>query len=338
MVKKLIVYHTREDEKPFVDQWAKKNHVQVDTVPFELHYKTVNFAQGYDGVIFKQRGSLSSKENIYKKLHDFGIKQLSCRSAGIDSINLKWANKYHLTITNVPSYSPRAVAELVLEQAMQLVRHFPEFKKRVEENNYIVDDLRSRELSELTIGIIGVGRIGSTVAKIFHLLGAKVLGNDLKENPKLKGILKYTSKEKLLKNSDIVTIHVYYSTNNFHLIDRKKLGLLKPSAFFINDSRGPILDTKALIQKLKNRQIAGAALDVVEGEVGLFNKSFSGDIPNTNYKKLKSFQNVLLTPHIGFFTDHAVKNMVNEALDDALAILNGQHSKHEINLAKVLSK
>lgn len=330
---KIIAYHVREDEQPFIIQWSKENNVTVKSVPFELHLSTVEYAKGFDGIIFKQRSSLDDSEEIYKTLKNYGIKQLSCRSAGIDTINFIAARDNNIKITNVPSYSPHAVAELVLMQAMQLIRHYPEFKKRIDENNYIVDGLRSRELSEHVIGIIGVGRIGSTVARIFHALGATVLGNDLFKKPELEqtGILKYVSKNEIYQKADIITSHVYLNQKNIHLINEDAFARMKPTAVLINDSRGPVVDTRALLTALKQHQIAGAALDVVEDETEIFNLKFDEKTPVDNYNRLKQLSNVILTPHIGFYTDIAVERMVKQSLDDALTIIQGGHSQHEVN-------
>lgn len=235
-MKKILVYHVRDDEQAFIDEWADQHKIHVDSVPDELHDSTIDWAKGYDGVVYKQRSILSNTPDLYRKLHTFGIKQLAIRSAGIDSVNLQWAKENGLKITNVPSYSPSAVAELVLAQTMQLIRHVPQFNERLNHNDYVVNGLRSRELSELTIGIVGVGRIGATVAKIFHALGATVLGNDITApREDLKGILTYTSKEELYKKSDIITSHVYYAEQNFHMIGEKQFALMKDTAFFIND-------------------------------------------------------------------------------------------------------
>ncbi|MCP9328522.1 D-2-hydroxyacid dehydrogenase [Liquorilactobacillus satsumensis] len=333
---KILVYHVRDDEQPLIDEWSKEHAIQVDSVPDELHADTVSWAKGYDGVVYKQRSVLSKDVQFYEQLRALGIKQLACRSAGIDSVNLEWAQQNGITVTNVPSYSPTAVAELVLAQTLQLVRQLPQFESRINENNYCVNGLRARELSELTIGIIGVGRIGGTVAKIFHALGATVLGNDIAQpRAELKGILRYTTKEELLRQADIVTVHVYYNSQNQHLISEEQFALMKNSAYFINDSRGPVVDTEDLLRALKNEQIAACALDVVEGETQIFNLKFAQETPVANYNELKKLPNVLLTPHIGFFTDIAVENMVKQALDDALTIIMGHTSAHEINFKKV---
>lgn len=333
MMKKILAYNILGYEKEFVLEWAAEHpDVKVDFNSVELHDDTVELAKGYDGIDYRQRSMLSETPDLYRKLHDYGITQLSLRSAGVDSCNLKWAKENGLTITNVPSYSPEAVAEMTLTHALNLVRHIPQFQSRIAKNDYIVEGLRSRELSEMTVGIIGVGRIGSTVAKIFKRFGARVLGNDIKENDDFRNLVEYTSKEDIFKNADIITMHTYMSDDNYHMIGSEQFKQMKDSVLFINCSRGPIVDTDALIEALDHQEIAGAGIDVIENETEIFNQSFEGDIPLKAYTKLKAMDNVFLTPHVAFYTDIAVRNMVKQSLDDTLKLISGKTTEHTINV------
>ncbi|KRM03804.1 D-lactate dehydrogenase [Lentilactobacillus farraginis DSM 18382 = JCM 14108] len=335
-LKKILVYNILGYEREFVVEWAAEHpDVQVDFNSIELHDDTVHLAEGYDGIDYRQRSKLTDGPALYQKLHEYGIHQLALRSAGVDSCNLKYAKENGLTVTNVPSYSPRAVAEMTLTHAMNLLRHIPQFQKRIRQNDYIVDGLRSKEISNLTIGIIGVGRIGSTVAQIFKALGAKrVLGNDIKENDNFRDLVEYTTKEEIYKNADLITMHTYMSDQNYHMIGKEQFAKMKNSALFINCSRGPIVDTDALVDALENGQIAGAGIDVIQDETKIFNQSFVGEdkIPLPVYTKLMNMDNVFLTPHVAFYTDHAVKNMVKQSLDDTLMEISGKESPHRIRV------
>ncbi|MCV3740670.1 D-2-hydroxyacid dehydrogenase [Lentilactobacillus hilgardii] len=335
-LKKILAYNILDYEREFVVEWAAEHpDVQVDFNSIELHDDTVHLAEGYDGIDYRQRSQLTDGSDLYKKLHDYGIHQLALRSAGVDSCNLKYAKENGLTVTNVPSYSPRAVAEMTLTHAMNLIRHIPQFQKRIRQNDYVVNGLRSKEISNLTVGIIGVGRIGSTVAKIFKALGAKrVLGNDIKENDDFRDLVDYTTKEDIYKNADLITMHTYMSDQNYHMIGKDQFEKMKNTALFINCSRGPIVDTDALVNALETGQIAGAGIDVIQDETKIFNQSFVREdkIPLPVYTKLMNMDNVFLTPHVAFYTDHAVKNMVKQSLDDTLMEISGKESPHRINV------
>ncbi|MFD1124455.1 D-2-hydroxyacid dehydrogenase [Lentilactobacillus raoultii] len=335
-LKKILAYNILEYEREFVLEWAKEHpDVQVDFNAIELHDDTVQLAKGYDGIDYRQRSKLSDDSKLYETLREYGIHQLALRSAGVDSCNLKAAKENGLTITNVPSYSPRAVAEMTLTHAMNLIRHIPQFQKRIRQNDYIVNGLRSKEISNLTVGIIGVGRIGSTVAKIFKALGAKrVLGNDIKENDEFRDLVEYTTKEDIYQHADLITMHTYMSDQNYHMIGQPQFEKMKKTALFINCSRGPIVDTDALVTALETGQIAGAGIDVIQDETKIFNQSFVGQdkIPLPVYTKLMNMENVFLTPHVAFYTDHAVKNMVKQSLDDTLMEISGKESPHRVRV------
>lgn len=330
---RIAFFHALPEERPFAEQWATQHGVEVVFFDQELHADTLPLLAGFDGLSYKQRTKPDADDpfGFFQRLHELGIRQIAVRSAGLDSIDLPAAHAAGLRVTNVPSYSPPAVAELVLAHTMRLLRHIPQFDERSDSNDFVVSGLMSRELSEITVGIIGVGRIGSTVARIFHALGSHVLGNDIKDRSHLSDIDEFVSKEELIARADVVTLHTWLDDSTFHLINAERLAQFKRSAFLINASRGPVVDTDALIDALKRHQLAGAALDVVEGEGNIFNYRFDGPVPDGRYRTLQALPNVVLTPHIAFFTDHAVKNMAQQSLDDALAIITGNASPHEIN-------
>lgn len=331
----IAFYHTLPEEQPFAEQWAEQHHVDVTCFPFELTDETLHTVKRFDGISYKQRFRPSNDPDFYRRLHDeYGIRQIALRSAGIDSIDVKAAHEHGIRITNVPSYSPSAVAQLALTHILQLLRHVPQYRERNAHQDFAATGLMSRELGELTVGIIGVGRIGSTLARMLHALGVTVLGNDIRERDDLDGIVTYTSKDDLLARADVVSMHTYLDETTYHLMNAHRFAQMKPTAIFINASRGPIVDTQALIAALQHHEIAAAGLDVIEGEATLFGHTFTPGAPTGNqaYDTLVAMPNVVITPHVAFFTDIAVRNMAQQSLDDALTIIQGGTSDHEIRL------
>ena len=175
--------------------------------------------------------------------------------------------------------------------------------------------------------IIGVGRIGGTLAKLLKALGATVLGFDTNPREEMKGTIEYVTKEELLQRSDVVSLHVDLNpTSRLVYLKHADPGL-------VNASRGPVVNTADLVAALKAKQIAAAALDTFEGENEVVmtdrRQTGLGDVPLV--AELHSMYNVILTPHIAFFTNLAVKNMVDFALEDVLTVLAGKKSPHEVN-------
>lgn len=328
---KILMYNVRPDERAAIDAWVAANDIQVDTNTVEFGPDTVDLAKAYDGVVIQQHGAIPD-EMVYQKLKAFGIKQLTLRTTGYDIVNLDAATANGLVVTNVPAYSPRSVSELVLAQVMRLIRHLGEASAREAKDDYSWAGLEAPEIHNLTVGIIGAGKIGSAVARIFRALGATVIVSDPVKRPELADTVSYVNLNTLLTTSDVVTVHTPLDGVTTHLIDADALRKMKPTAYLINAARGPIVDTEALIKALNDHTIAGAALDTVEGEAGIFGEDRSQTlVDNQALETLKALPNVEISPHIGFYTDAAVKNMIDISLDDVKTILEGGKSAHQIN-------
>ncbi len=327
---KFLMFTVRDDEQAAAREWEQKTGVTVDVRPDDLTPGTVDGVRGYDGVVIQQRGRLDP--SLYATLASLGIRQIATRTAGYDMIDLDAASAAGLAVTNVPAYSPHSVAELVVTQAMRLIRNLPQFEAREAQQDFRWSGLMAREIRSLTVGVIGAGRIGATVARLFKGLGATVIAADVVHRPELNEVLTYVGKEELLRRADIVTLHVPLLKSTVRLIGADELALMKHDALLINASRGPVLDTDALIEALKKQTIAGAALDTLEGEADFFNHDLRGKtLPSEQLRTLRGMTNVLITPHIGFYTNIAVKNMVEISLNDTLSIVKTGKSAHQVN-------
>lgn len=281
--------------------------------------------------MIQQRGPIGD-DAVYAQLASYGIHQLTTRTAGVDTINLDAAKAAGLTVTNVPAYSPRSVAEHALMSIFRILRQSPLIDARVRHNNFDFNGLQAKEIHSTTIGIIGAGRIGGTLARLLHALGATVLAYDVQERDELRDVVTYTTKADLLARADVVSLHVDLNPTSTKLIGAEDFKIMQPTAGLVNASRGPVVDTQALIDALQHHEIAMAALDTVEGEAAVFTRDLSkvGLDASPQIKALNAMDNVILTPHIGFYTNIAVQNMVDIALDDVLAILRGDTPKNAI--------
>ncbi|KRL73451.1 D-lactate dehydrogenase [Lentilactobacillus kefiri DSM 20587 = JCM 5818] len=324
------MYNVRPDEQKPLNEWVKQNGIQVDTNSVPLSTETVDLAKGYDGIVIQQHGPISDP-SIYEKLHSFGIKQITLRITGFEIIDLDQAKKNDLVVTNVPAYSPRSVSELVLADVMGLLRHIGEVQEREKHGDFSWKGIEAREIHTLTVGIIGAGKIGSAVARIFRALGATVIAADPVHRPELNDTLTYVDHDTVFKTADIVTMHTPLTDETNQMITADVFKKMKPTAIFINASRGQVVDTGALVSALENKEISAAAIDTFEGENTIVGQDLTGkQIDNDNLKKLLAMPNVNVTPHIGFYTEVAVQNMIEISLNDVVTILNGQKSPHEV--------
>lgn len=326
------MYTTHPYEIPFAKAWAKKANVELKMVEEPLTEATVDWAKDFDAVTTLQTNAIDDPE-VYEKLANFGIKQISLRMVGFDTINFEAAKANNIKITNVASYSPRAIAEMGVTQAMYLLRQIGTFKARMEQDHDFSwnETLISNEIYNCTVGLIGAGHIGSATAQIYKALGARVLINDLSYDPALEPYAEFVDRETVIKESDIISLHVPLLPSTKHMIGADEFKQMKNSTFLINMARGGLVDTQALINALENGEIAGAGLDTLANETEFFGQTNApDDVIPADYKKLEAMPNVVITPHVAFFTKTAARNMVEIASNDAVTIANGGKTKNEI--------
>ncbi|MHA3067003.1 D-2-hydroxyacid dehydrogenase [Lacticaseibacillus saniviri] len=324
------LFSVRPDEQPAIKAYQEAHpDVELLTTTAELHPDTVTETQGVDGIVIQQRSPIGGEASFYQQLHDNGFKQISTRTAGYDVIDVSLANDADLAVTNVPAYSPRSVAEFALMQIFRLLRHTVDFDRQVAHQDFSWNGLVSREIHSVTVGIIGAGRIGGTLAGLLHSLGAKVLVYDVAPRVEVSYVAEYVSLPELLAQSDVISLHVDLNTSSTHLLNQAVFNQMKPGMLLVNASRGPVIDTPALYAAMDAGTVAAVALDTIEGEGPLFAKNLSEQtITDPIVKEALARPNVLLTPHIAFYTNIAVENMIQIALDDAIAIIKGQDSPH----------
>ena len=328
---RFIFYSTHDYEVPFVHEWEKKTGNSVEMVSEPLNDDTVSKAEGFDGLTLMQTTSLGS-EKVYEKLEGYGIRQITARMVGVDMIDLKAAAAHHLTVTHVPVYSPRAIAEMGVTQALYLLRRIGEYKERMDKADFSWPaDLIADEIYTRTVGLIGTGNIGGATAQIYKALGARVIAFDVFENPALAPFVEFVDKETVLREADIISLHTPLIPSTRNMIGAAEFKMMKPNAILINPARGGLVDTKALIEALDNKEIAGAGLDTLADETTYFGHKVSPEQVPEDYKNLAARPNVVVTPHVAFFTKTAVRNQVQIALNDALTIVNGGRVRNAIH-------
>lgn len=269
------------------------------------------------------------------------LKGIFARSTGIDVIDVNYASQKGIKVYNVPTYGSHTVAEFTFALILALMRNIPEAVKRTrEERKFYFDGLCGFDLVNKTIGIIGTGKIGENVVKIAKGFGMNILAYDLYPKQELVtlGGVKYDSLENVLKNSDVISLHAPATKENYHLINADNIKLIKSGAYLINTARGSLIDIHPLIEALNNKQIAGAALDVLEGEqtlkeeAELFNKETSAE----EYRKILENQmlfnlpNVIVTPHLAFYSKEAQQSILETVVKNINAFVAGS----DINLVK----
>ena len=248
-----------------------------------------------------------------------GVEYVSTRSIGYNHINVSYAKSIGITVENV-AYSPDSVADYTLMLMLMAVRNAKSIIRRADVHDYRLNDVRGKELRDLTVGVIGTGRIGAAVVDRLRGFGCRILAYD--NCPKI--VADYVPLGELLELSDIVTLHTPLNPGTRHLLDRERIEQMKPGAFIINTGRGALLDTEALIPALESGRLGGTALDVLEGEEGIFYVDCRNKpIESKPLLRLQRLPNALISPHTAYYTDHALRDMVENSIINCLEFERG---------------
>lgn len=323
---KIFAYGIREDEEPSLKKWEENNpDVKVGYTKNTLTADSARLAEGADGVVTLQTSAYTREAlEVLKKL---GITKISIRNVGFDNFNFKDLNDLGFSLTNVPVYSPNAIAEHTVILMGRLLRRVPEFDQKMDNGDFTWSPTIGKEYREQTVGVVGTGHIGRVVIKILQGFGAKVVAYDVYHNQDIeKQGLYVDSLEELYKQSDIITLHVPLFDSNKHMINDQAIEQMKDGVYIINCARGELIDTNALIKGLDSGKIAGAGLDVLDNENSVFGKVWSSveNIPDEKIRNLAERINVIITPHSAFYTETAIHNMINTAFDSNKELIEGQ--------------
>lgn len=263
--------------------------------------------------------------NVDKEVIDSGeqLAFIANYGAGFNNVDIDYAKSKGIEVSNTPKASTNATAELTMGILLAVARRIPEGDQLMRHEGF--DGwaplfFRGREVSGKTIGIIGLGEIGSAVARRAKGFDMNILytGPHRKEDKEQALDASYVDLETLLKESDFITINAAYNASMEHMIDAEQLKLMKSTAYLINASRGPIVHEKALLEALQNKNIEGAALDVYE---------FEPEIT----EGLKSLDNVVITPHIGNATFEARDMMAEIVANNLIKKAQGETPDYIVN-------
>jgi len=312
---------------------------------FEVSKKQQSFFSqnltGLDIVFFEEKIDSSHLNNIKdvdvisgftssiisKELIDLlpNLKLIVTRSTGFDHIDVAYANSKGIKVCNVPAYGSETVAEFTFALLLTLSRKIREATSSVKENQdfSIPTNVQGFDLDKKTIGVLGTGKIGKNVIHIARGFNMNVLAYDLYpdlEFAKINNFI-YKTLGDVLAQSDIVTLHAPYTKENHHLINKENISLLKKGSYLINTARGELVETEALVSALKDGILAGAGLDVVEGERELK----KGDLA-----PMLEIPNVVITPHVAFDTIEAELRIMQTTVDNIKSFVSG----NPINILK----
>ncbi|MGE4289712.1 MAG: 2-hydroxyacid dehydrogenase [Salinivirgaceae bacterium] len=265
-------------------------------------------------------------------LKEQGVKLVALRCAGFNNVDIEKAKALGIGVVRVPAYSPYAVAEHTLGLMLTLNRKLHKAYTRVRDGNFALDGLLGFDIHNKTIGVVGTGKIGQIFCKLMHGFGTRILAFDKFPNQEMQDMgVEYVDLQTLYQQSDIISLHCPLTYETYHMINDYAIAAMKPGVMIVNTSRGPLIDTNAVIEGLKKGKVGYLALDVYEEEEALFFEDLSEKvIHDDQFVRLETFPNVLITAHQAFFTKEAIQNISDTTFKNIKDFLETNHSENQV--------
>ncbi len=317
---KIFAYCLREfDEKPFWDKLVSEFGAEYAYSTEYPSNENVKLAEGYDAISVTP---CNLNADMLERFYAVGVRYIATRSIGFDHIDLEKAKELGMGVCHV-SYAPETVADYSIMLMLMCCRNICHILDRAKIQDFTLKGKMGKDLSDCTVGIIGTGQIGKTVIKHLSGFGCKMLAYDIYPNKEVEQYANYVSLDELYKESDIITLHTPATSENYHMLNERAFEQMKGGVIIINTARGTLIDADALISAIESGKVGHAALDVLENENGLYYINRMGDaIENPQMGILRSFPNVILSPHTAFYTEKVVWDMAYKTLKGVRDMMN----------------
>lgn len=325
---KIAVYNYREfDEGAYFEKFSKIYNVEIVRIDDAPDLQNANLAKGCFGVSVI---TTAITKDIIQTWSHLGIKHISTRTIGYDHIDLESAKDLGMTVSNV-TYSTASVANYTVMLILMALRKMKMVMRRAVGFDYSLENSIGMELENKTVGVVGTGAIGQKVIQNLSGFGCKIIATDPFIKKEVTKYAQYVSLEKLIKESDIITFHVPALEDTYHIVRQETIDQMKDGVILVNTARGSVINTTDLIKNLENGKIGACALDVIENELGLYYNDYKYKTIKNHYLSiLKEMPNVLLTPHMAFYTKQAVSDMVENSLLSIVTSKKGKENKFRI--------
>lgn len=321
---KITAYEVRDDEKDYLKQEAEKYGIEITLVPGALTEDTIDLANGADGVTIL--GETKLKEDLMQEVAKRQIKVVATRTIGYDHIDLNAAKKNGVHICK-GYYDPDGVAEYTIMLMLMALRNYKQALYRANANDYSLSGLMGSELRNLTVGIIGTGKIGLKVAEYLSGFGCRVIAYSRRENATENSSITYCPLEEVYRDSDVITLHVPLSNQTRYMVNKDTIAQMKDGVVIINCARGELMCMDDVIAGIESQKIGALGLDVIEEEEGIYHRDLRSDIlSNRNMAYIRQFPNVTMTQHMAFYTKEAVRSMAQSGVVNILKCLQKEEN------------
>lgn len=328
----IAAFGVRADEKPYFDLYKDRDNLKLTVTEKALTEETMGLAAGADGV--SVTGICRMNADRMKELAESGVRFISTRTIGYNHLDLEAAAKYGIRCSNV-TYSPYGVANYTVMLMLAILRKFMHIMFRSMVMDYSLHDMQGREMQNMTVGIIGMGRIGRAVAQNLQGFGCRVIAYTPHPKEETRKLAEPVSLEELYHTADIITLHTPATPDNFHMINKDTIAKMKDGVILINTARGELIDTEDLIDAVESGKIGGVAIDSFEHEQDIIHVDHEYNIiHNRQMLVLKAYPNVIVSPHAAFYTDQASADMVRCSVEGLVDWSEGRDNPYEIHAVR----
>ena len=329
---KVMAFNARPDERAFFDHFGQSLNMDLELQPGTLTVDNAGLTRGFDGISC----TCDLPAPVLEKLAENGVRYAALRTIGYDNVDLEAAKRLGIRVSHA-GYSPYSVANYTVMLMLMCIRKavYIMFRSHTADNSLgAAGSARGMEMQNLTVGVIGTGRIGKAVIQNLSGFGCHIVAHDPYPSEEMKKMgVEYVSLDSLYAQSDIVTLHTFLNDETFHMINAESIRKMKPGVVIINCARGALIDTRALIEGIESGRIGSVGVDCFEDEDDVIrvDHSYNSHVTNHDYIILKSFQNTIVTPHVAFFTDQAVFDMVQCSLESLHQFDAGENVPLEVH-------
>lgn len=322
---KIAMFYAKDYEKPQFEAANRDHGFRIEMIPEALNARTAHMADGADAICIFVNDVCDAQ--AIETLAKGGVRLILCRSAGFNQVDLDAARAHGMTVMRVPAYSPESIAEATVGMVLSLVRKIHHQYNRVRNGNFSMDHLVGFTLNGRTAGIVGTGKIGLATARILKGFGCRLIGADPYPSEACRALgMEYVDRETLFSAADIVILTAPLIDDTRHMINPRTVKLFKRGSVLINTGRGALVDTKAVLQALKDLEtIWYVGIDVYEGEAGIFFENLAADIvQDDTLQLLTTYKNCLITPHTAWLTQEALTDIAETTLANAASFARGE--------------
>ena len=305
---KMTVYAVQPEEIPIFHRLEQQGDVAFTLTAEKPSMDNLELLAGADAVNVISDTVIT--EELWHAWKEQGIRAAVTRTIGMEHMNRGIGESLGIPVFHI-TYSPASVADYAIMMMLMVLRHVKPMMYRYLGQDYTIAGYLGRELPNMTVGILGAGRIGTTVLRHLRGFGCRLLYWNRSPRPELEETAEMVPLETLLRESDILSVHLAANGDTVGFLNRERIGSMKPGAILINTARGPLVDTDALIEALESGHLSGAGLDVFDGDRSIYYRDYKNTAVHHRQKAiLDAMPNVLMLPHMAYYTDQAMEDMV----------------------------